>query len=230
MTVDGANPTSRELQAGRFELLSRLADDLAHEIKNPLHAMVINLEVLKRRVAAGQVESALERAAVLEQELRRVNDLVHRLLLLIRPSREGVQLLDIDEVIGEIVPLLELQARVACVPFEYSPVGAVMRVRVRRDVLAYALAGLAREALGAASADAPLALFGDVADGVIRLSITPAAGAAAHGADVGTWPPDAALVIADHLLRETGARAEWQAADATHDAAFRITLPLPGAA
>ena len=230
MTVHGADPTSRELQAGRFELLSRLADDLAHEIKNPLHAMVINLEVLKRRVAAGQVESALERAAVLEQELRRVNDLIHRLLLLIRPASDGVQLLDIDEVLGEIVPLLEVLARVARVPFRYSPVGAVVRVAVRRDTLAYALAGLARDALGAASEEVPLALTGDVADGAVRLHITPAAVASANSGDVDTWPPDAALVIADHLLRETGARAEWQAADATHDAAFRITLPLPGAA
>jgi signal transduction histidine kinase len=225
VTVHGANPTSRELQAGRFELLSRLADDLAHEIKNPLHAMVINLEVLKRRVAAGHAESALERAAVLEQELRRVNDLIHKLLLLIRPSRDGVQLLDVDEVLGEIVPLLELQARVARVPFEYSPVGATVRVPIQRDALAYALAGLAREALTAAGPERPLLLAGSVDDGALRLMLTPAACARADDAIDG-WPPDAALVIADHLLRETGARAEWLAADA----AYRITLPLSGAA
>lgn len=230
MTVDGANPTSRELQAGRFELLSRLADDLAHEIKNPLHAMVINLEVLKRRLAAGHAESALERAAVLEQELRRVNDLIHRLLLLIRPARDGVQLLDVDEVLGDIVPLLELQARLARVPFEYTPVGATVRVPIQRDVLAYALAGLARDALGSAGSDEPLVLAGALDDDALRLTITPAGCARPDVDDPDGWPQDAALVIADGLLRETGARAEWLAADATRAAAYRITLPLSGAA
>src|ERR1700741_2799475 len=31
------------LRANKLDLLERLADDLAHEIKNPLHSMVINL-------------------------------------------------------------------------------------------------------------------------------------------------------------------------------------------
>jgi two-component system, sporulation sensor kinase D len=230
VTVDGANPTSRELQAGRFELLSRMADDLAHEIKNPLHAMVINLEVLRRRVAAGQMESALERTAVLEQELRRVNELVHKLLLLIRPARDGVQLLDLDEVLDEIVPLLELQARVARVPFEYSPVGAPMRVPVQREALAYALLGLGREALAAATTDAPLALVGQVANGAVRLSITPVGSVRAGAIEVDGWPADAAVFIADQLLRQTGARAERQSANAKHAAAFCITLPLSGVA
>jgi signal transduction histidine kinase len=37
--------------AERFALVRRIADDLAHELKNPLNAMVINLEVLRSQCA-----------------------------------------------------------------------------------------------------------------------------------------------------------------------------------
>ena len=45
--MDANIDASFDLHASRYALLSRLADDLAHEIKNPLHSMVINLEVLR---------------------------------------------------------------------------------------------------------------------------------------------------------------------------------------
>jgi signal transduction histidine kinase len=100
-----------ELRAARFDLVSRLADDLAHEIKNPLHAMVINLEVLRRRVTNGAAADALERADVLEHELHRVNGLVEQILLLLRPDRSGADLVALDTVLGEIVPLIAVRAK-----------------------------------------------------------------------------------------------------------------------
>jgi signal transduction histidine kinase len=215
--------------AGRYELLSCLADDLAHEIKNPLHAMVINLEVLKRRIAGGNVEGALDRVGVLEQELRRVNELVHRLLLLIRPDREGVQLLDVDEVVGEIVPLLELQARVARVDFEYRPIGVETRAPIQRDVLAYALIGLAADALSGAGEHARLTVDGVREDGTVRLRVGPAGPGPTEPGDGSVRRAGEMFGIADNLLREAGARADRQP-ETGGDGVYTITLPLAGGA
>src|SRR5690606_23973046 len=77
--------TRRDLLASRYRLISRLADDLAHEIKSPLHAMVINLEVLRRRVTAGDPDIALERAAGTDQEIPRPHQLAALLLTALRP-------------------------------------------------------------------------------------------------------------------------------------------------
>ena len=221
--------SSRELLAGRFELLSQLADDLAHEIKNPLHAMVINLEVLKRRVATGNQEGALDRVGVLEHELRRVNELIHRLLMLLRPDREGVQLLDIDEALGDIVPLLELQARVSRVPFEYHPIGRETRARIQRDVLAYALIGLAVDALSHTRGDVPLTIAVDRVENDVLLCVGPAGGRAADGTGVALLAADGPIATVENLLREAGARAEWRATE-DGNGVFCITLPYGGGA
>jgi len=76
------------LRANKLDLLERLADGLAHEIKNPLHSMVINLEVLKRRVARADSPDEVQRyIGVLAGELERVNRRIELLLRLSRPGR-----------------------------------------------------------------------------------------------------------------------------------------------
>ena len=102
-----------EILANRFQLVSRLADDLAHEIKNPLHAMVINLELVKRRAQAGDVSTVLERADLASAEVMRVNALLDQLLQLLRPARQGDRVLDLDAAVGEVLPLLAHQARLS---------------------------------------------------------------------------------------------------------------------
>lgn len=107
-------PASRvEQQANRFRTLSRMADDLAHEIKNPLHAMVINLELLKKRIETGAKDQALERVALLEQEVRRAHELIDRVLGLMRPDKDGADQpqFEVDSAIEEIYPVLELKTR-----------------------------------------------------------------------------------------------------------------------
>ncbi|MGH7504409.1 MAG: histidine kinase dimerization/phospho-acceptor domain-containing protein, partial [Longimicrobiales bacterium] len=206
----------------------------AHEIKNPLHAMVINLEVLKRRVAAGNTESALERAVVLEQELRRVNELVNQLLLLLRPPREGVQLLDLDQAMDQLVPVVEALVRVAHRTFHYRPLGTVLRVPLRPDALAFALTALVSEAIAASPADAAITLDTAYEDGRARIRIRPARSAGEHAnATVGVAEsigPGDMLAVADAIMRETGGRAILEPARAGGEPAYCVTLARAGRA
>lgn len=107
-----------EVRANRYDVLSRLADDLAHEIKNPLNAIVVNLEVLRRRVATGASDAALERAAVIEQEIRRVHLLVDQLLQLMRPARNEAVPLAIDGILDALASALKIQAKAARVTLD----------------------------------------------------------------------------------------------------------------
>lgn len=130
-----------QLRANRFELVSRLADDLAHEIKNPLNSIVINLEVLKVRVGRGDASAALERAAVIEQEARRLHHMVDRLLQLIRPDREEAGSLALDQVLDELLPLVEARARLARNTFRVDCDAAVY-LPLPRDSFKFALLNL----------------------------------------------------------------------------------------
>ena len=59
------------IRENKLALVERLSDDLAHEIKNPLHSMVINLEVLRRRLVRLEPEAGedlLRYAGVLASE------------------------------------------------------------------------------------------------------------------------------------------------------------------
>ena len=101
------------VRANKLDLLERLADALAHEIKNPLHSMVINLEVLKRRLMRAPTEGAdvLRYANVLGEELDRVNHRIELLLRLSRPDRGGTDDTTLNELLDEVMELVSLEAR-----------------------------------------------------------------------------------------------------------------------
>ena len=129
------------MSANRFEVVSRLADDLAHEIKNPLNAIVVNLEVLRRKIEAGATQVAVERANVVDHEIARVHLIVDQVLQLMRPPRGGVQTISLDETVAEMQPMLDAQARAARVELELSADAGVF-VSAQRDVVKFAVLNL----------------------------------------------------------------------------------------
>lgn len=137
-----------EIRANRYDVLSRLADDLAHEIKNPLNAIVVNLEVLRKRVSTGTTDAALERTDVIEQEIRRVHALVDQLLQLLRPARGEVGPLAIDGIIDSLMPPLEIQAKAARVTlaFQLQP---SLYAQIRSEPFKFALLNLVTRAIDA---------------------------------------------------------------------------------
>ena len=106
--------------AERAALLARLASGLAHEIKNPLSTMAINLALLEEdwtRVAAGRNPGAPELTPREQRSLKRVKTL----------QREVERL---EQIVDEF---LALRARRRDQPLAHRPGGAGARAaRVRR--------------------------------------------------------------------------------------------------
>jgi signal transduction histidine kinase len=140
-----------EVRANRYDVLSRLADDLAHEIKNPLNAIVVNLEVLRRRVAAGAADAAQERADVIEQEVRRVHLLVDQLLQLMRPARAEAGPLAIDAILDALTSALKIQAKAARVSLEVDTEQSLY-AQIQPEAFKFALLNLIARAIDAESA------------------------------------------------------------------------------
>jgi signal transduction histidine kinase len=153
---EAAEPDPLSIRANKLELLERLSDSLAHEIKNPLHSMVINLEVLKRRLARPAAEGAdvLRYATVLGEELERVNRRVDLLLRLTRPERGGPEETTLNEVVDEVMELVDLEARHRGATVDYASTGAMVRVRLGRQQARQILLDLVLDALeGAGEGD-----------------------------------------------------------------------------
>jgi signal transduction histidine kinase len=135
------------VRANKLELLERLADALAHEIKNPLHSMVINLEVLKRRL--GRIpggDEVLRYTNVLGEELDRVSRRVELLLRLSRPDRASEET-TLTELVEEVMELVQLEARHRDARVEYNTEGAMARVRVGRQTARQIILNLVLDAL-----------------------------------------------------------------------------------
>lgn len=216
--MDAKTEAPADLLASRFQLVSRLADDLAHEIKNPLHAMVINLEVLRRRIAAGDPEIALERAAVIEHEIDRTHRLVDLLLKLVRPQRPTDQhAYSLAGALDEVLPLIALRARLARVPLHADDVDVDAAIGTPHGAVKFAL----------------LALTGPVIE-QLRESEQPEEGrglrlSVEHGDDVrlrleteaGALPDTTARTLAQQFLAAGGGRIE----SVPDEPAIYIVLP-----
>jgi len=115
--------------------LGRLTAGIAHEVKNPLNAMIIHLELLRTKirrnavrkaepVAVGglglaesrspertEAEDALQHVAVIESEIRRLDEVVQGFLKFTRPEDLRLQPVRVKDLFDEILPLIEAEAQ-----------------------------------------------------------------------------------------------------------------------
>jgi signal transduction histidine kinase len=102
--------------AERLSALGTLAAALAHEIRNPLEAMNLNLELLERNVnlPQGQPGAGDKRSkylAVLGTEVSRLSGILDNFLSFARPSQDPTGKICIDDILKQVVDLIENQAK-----------------------------------------------------------------------------------------------------------------------
>ena len=107
--------------------LGRLTAGIAHEVKNPLNAMMIHLELLRTKIrkaalvpvgsGTGIAEAArpddplLQHVEVIETEIRRLDEVVQGFLKFTRPEDLRLQAVRISALIDEVRPILKPEAR-----------------------------------------------------------------------------------------------------------------------
>ncbi len=106
----------RQMRAAeRLSVLGTLAAALAHEIRNPLEALNLNLELLERNLGApegtaGQDEKKRKYLGILESEISRLSGIVENFLSFARPSRKATSRLQLGEVLKGVTDLVANQA------------------------------------------------------------------------------------------------------------------------
>jgi PAS domain S-box-containing protein len=91
--------------ASRLTAITRLTGGVAHEIKNPLNAIALHLEVLKTKLDGSQPE-----IGVIAREIQRLNRVVKTFLDFNRPVEIQVQEFDLAELAAGVARFLEPQA------------------------------------------------------------------------------------------------------------------------
>jgi signal transduction histidine kinase len=102
---------SRKLAA-----LGRLTAGVAHEVKNPLNAMTIHLELLKGKLAklsrdsGGATAATLEHVNVIGTEIRRLDQVVQGFLKFTRPDDLHLGPVPVDNLLAEIAQVVQPDA------------------------------------------------------------------------------------------------------------------------
>ena len=231
VTADAHSHDALIVRANKLDILERLADDLAHEIKNPLHSMVINLEVLKRRIARRESDEQndLNRyITVLSSELERVNRRIELLLRLARPARSAESATP-DEMVEEILELLQLEGRKREVEVRFEPAPQMTRLHVPRAAVRQVLLDLVLEALDRMDSGGTLVVRTGPADGGVGVFLH-ASGREGTPLTLASDPAGDGRLAASRLVAERlgGQLRAAPGADGAEGFGLVFSLPLAG--
>lgn len=124
--VESLDDTNRQLvearneviQAARLASVGTLAAGIAHEVGNPLAAIIAYVDVaVRRREASGEDPELL---LSIRSEAQRIDAIVRGLLDFARPKLEEVAAIQVTEVVGRVKELLTNQGRLTRVDDRWS--------------------------------------------------------------------------------------------------------------
>jgi PAS domain S-box-containing protein len=104
----------QQLLNARTTSLSNLGASLAHEIRNPLNSISLNVQLLRERLMQLEIENRdalLENVDTLLNEIGRLNLIIKDFLEFSRPSSMKNELVNPNEIIGRSLELLKEDAR-----------------------------------------------------------------------------------------------------------------------
>ncbi len=143
---------SHLLEASRYAVLAHLAAGLAHEIRNPLHSIGINAEVVEQYLARpwgeGEAREMNDSLESIRDETRRLTSLLNNYLGLVRPKtqREPV---DVRELAERVVQLMAYTAGTSGVELKLVGDDGVALVEGVADRLQQAVLNLVLNAIQA---------------------------------------------------------------------------------
>ncbi len=120
--------------SAKLAALGRLTSGVAHEVKNPLNAMMIHVELLKERLedSGADVRKSLE---VIGSEIRRLDRVVQGFLKFMRPQELTLKPVDLNAMLQSVCALLEAESRSHGVRFVLELDAALPAVSADEELL-----------------------------------------------------------------------------------------------
>ena len=115
MLVEARNEV---IQAARLASVGTLAAGIAHEVGNPLTAIIGYADVALRRIEAGQGDPELLES--IRSEAQRIDGIVRGLLDFARPQPDEIAPVRVDEVVAGVRELLETQGRLGQIEHSWT--------------------------------------------------------------------------------------------------------------
>ncbi|HVV82429.1 MAG TPA: protoglobin domain-containing protein [Kofleriaceae bacterium] len=143
----------RSLQSERLTAMRTLSAGLAHEVRNPLNAAKLQLELLERRLRRSPIGDPrlLESTDLVHQEIGRLTQLLNEFLSFARPTQLASTRQDLRTIAQHVVELEQpaAQAREVTLELLPAPAGAPVEVDVDAGKLHQVVQNLVRNAVEA---------------------------------------------------------------------------------
>jgi len=227
----------------RVTTMGELTASLAHEIRQPISAAVTNAKTCLRWLRRDEpdVAEACEAASRLVKDVTRAADIIGRISSLFKKGAPQRELVDVNELIGEMIVLLRSEASRYSISIrtelaEDLPKVMADRVQLQQVFMNLMLNGI--DAMKETSGGSELAIKSEAGDGQLLISVS----------DTGVGlPPEEAdqifraffttkdngtgmgLPISRSIIESHGGRL-WAAGASGQGATFQFTLPAAVAA
>lgn len=132
----------------KLAAFGRVLAGVAHEVKNPLNAMTIHLELLRQKLdEAGAASPAVARhLTVIGDEIKRLDQVMAGLMKVVRPEELHLQPVQAGPLIAEVVRVIEPEAKRAGVAIRVDGARELPDINADPGMLQQALVNLALNA------------------------------------------------------------------------------------
>lgn len=216
-----SDPLTADLAAAsQLRNLEQLRRGLEHELRSPLNAVVLNVELLKELTRSGGGETAvvqLERLDLVSKAVERLEAGLEQLLGQVERPDPAAEIFDLGEVIADLQALIGGELRQRGLALEIETAAEELPVSGRRDAVRLALTNVVMNALDASPRERRVGLSVHRHDGQVLIEVRDAG--SGIDADIrhqifdrhfSTKPgaPGIGLGVAKRLIEEDGGRLE----------------------
>lgn len=122
----------------RLAAIGRLTSGVAHEVKNPINAIVVHLEILRQKLETAAPE-AIRHMDIIGNEIRRLDRVVQTLVDFTRPVELKLASADLRRIAEEVAQLAGPEAQNHSVKLEFANAAEPLRVYVDVDLVKQAI-------------------------------------------------------------------------------------------
>ena len=147
----------KNMVLNELKTISRFLDVMAHEIKNPLHALVINIDVLKTKLQKSRIKAETKKhVGIIELEVEHLREVIDGFLNYVRPGVPQKERIKINHLIQDVCEMASAEAENSRVAIETRLGKGLQDIFVDKRQLQQALHNVMKNGLQSSSAESKL--------------------------------------------------------------------------